>query len=80
MKINILAFGIAKDIVKGTTLELELPNGATVDELKQTLCEQFPEFNRLRSLQVAVNETYQEENFVLQEKDEVVLIPPVSGG
>ncbi len=80
MKIEILAFGIAKDIINGRTLSLELPNGADVALLKNELCNRFPDFQKLKSLAIAVNEEYQLDDFGLNEKDEVVIIPPVSGG
>ena len=44
------------------------------------LVHQFPELASLRSLSFAVGEDYQEDNYVLREGDEVVVIPPVSGG
>lgn len=80
MKINVLAFGIAKDIIQGQTKEIELTQGSDVQSLKATLCEQFPEFAKLRSLSIAVNEEYRKDDFELSESDEVVIIPPVSGG
>ena len=80
MNINILAFGIAKDIINGSTLGLEIQNGTTVGDLKIELIAQFPDFEKLRSLVIAVNEEYQEDGFILSEKDEIVIIPPVSGG
>lgn len=80
MNINILAFGIAKDIIQGSTLGLEITEGTSVGELKKQLVRQFPDFEKLRSLAIAVNEEYQEDDFVLSERDEIVIIPPVSGG
>ena len=80
MKINILAFGIAKDIINGSTLDFEIQEGTTVGQLKSQLTNQFPDFERLRSLNIAVNQEYQEDDFLLSEKDEIVIIPPVSGG
>lgn len=80
MKIDILAFGIAKDIIKGQSLALELPAGTTVGKLKGVLCETFPRFQQLKSLAIAVNTEYRPDDFSLNEKDEVVIIPPVSGG
>jgi len=80
MKIDVLAFGIAKDIINGSTISLEIEEGMTVGNLKETLCKQYPDFERLRSLAIAVNAEYQEDNFLLKEKDEIVIIPPVSGG
>jgi len=80
MKIDILAFGIAKDIINGSSVSVEIEEGMTVGNLKEILCEQYPDFVRLRSLAIAVNAEYREDNFLLKEKDEIVIIPPVSGG
>ncbi len=80
MKIEILAFGIAKDIIQNRTLSIELPEGSSVGYLKNELTSRFPDFKKLKSLAIAVNEEYQSDEFNLNEKDEVVIIPPVSGG
>ena len=37
-------------------------------------------FQKLQSINFAINEDYQEDHFLLKEGDEVVIIPPVSGG
>jgi molybdopterin converting factor subunit 1 len=80
MKINILAFGIARDIVGGFQIPIEMPDLATVADVKQTLIERFPDFQKLASLRVAVNAEYANDSDVLTPNDEIVLIPPVSGG
>lgn len=80
MKLNVLAFGITKDIFGGAELKIELPDGATVSDLKQELVRRYPAFGRLRALAIAVNSEYAEGDQVLHERDEVALIPPVSGG
>lgn len=80
MQINILAFGIAKDILGATQLSLEVNPGLTVAELKQELCGRFPDFSKLTSLRVAVNSEYADDDTSLRPSDEIVLIPPVSGG
>lgn len=80
MQITILAFGIAKDIIGGSSLNLELPSGSTIHSLKSLLSREFPDFERLASLSVAVNTEYATDEQVLSEQDEIVLIPPVSGG
>lgn len=80
MKIDILAFGIAKDIIRGQTLQVDMPDGANVGSLKALLTKRFPDFEKLRSLAIAVNTEYRPDDFTLSEKDEVVIIPPVSGG
>lgn len=80
MQIKILAFGVAKDIIGDREMTFSVPEGATVEVLKKTLNEQFPEFEKLASMAVAVNGGYAEDEAAIQTDDEVVLIPPVSGG
>ena len=80
MKVNIIAYGIAKDIIGGKKLELDIPEGSTIHQLKEILLQQYPGFSTLRSLSFAVGEEYREDDFLLGEASEVVLIPPVAGG
>jgi molybdopterin converting factor small subunit len=80
MRIQLLAYGIARDILRTRTIEFVLEDGNTISTLKRALVLSYPEFETLRSLQFAVNETYVDDTFVLNTDDEVVIIPPVSGG
>lgn len=80
MDIRLLAFGIARDILRERNLTWHLSSGSTVGDLKRELRDQFADFDKLRSLRCAVNTDYVDDTHVLQENDEVVLIPPVSGG
>lgn len=80
MNINLVAFGIARDILGNSTQKFDLKKGNTIEELKAELTSEFPKFEELASLKFAVNETYQKDDFLLSENDEVVIIPPVSGG
>jgi molybdopterin converting factor small subunit len=80
MKINLVAFGIAKDILKTRTLKLEIGPNETIAILKLRLTELYPELTTLKSLSFAVGDNYQDDSYTLQDQDEVVIIPPVSGG
>lgn len=80
MTIEIMAFGITKDIVGKTLINFELPDGSSVKELKEKLTESYPRMKALTSLLIAVNEEYGDETLILTERDEIALIPPVSGG
>ncbi|MCA6073484.1 MoaD/ThiS family protein [Fulvivirga sedimenti] len=80
MKIQVVAFGIARDILQGTTQEIALGSSSKISDLKDVLMKEYPAFSELRSLRFAVNEEYQDDDFELKETDEVVIIPPVSGG
>jgi molybdopterin converting factor subunit 1 len=80
MKINVLAFGIAKDIFGGSTVEVELPDNGTTQNLKQSLEQRYPRLKHLASYMVAVNNEYALDEGLLTQKDEIAIIPPVSGG
>jgi molybdopterin synthase sulfur carrier subunit len=80
MKVNVLAFGIAKDIFGGSSVEVELPKNGTTQNLKQSLEERYPRLKHLVSYMVAVNNEYAADEGLLSERDEIAIIPPVSGG
>jgi molybdopterin synthase sulfur carrier subunit len=80
MTLRVLTFGIARDIAGGNKISVEMPEGATVGALKAHLLAQYPQFESLSALFIAVNAEYEEDHAVLQERDEIALIPPVSGG
>lgn len=80
MHLQITAYGIAKDILGNARLQIELPEAATVTHLKEALERQFPQLAELKSLAVAVNQEYAAADQRLSPADEIVLIPPVSGG
>ena len=80
MTIRLLAFGIARDILGSREMTYQLQRGNTIQDLKRALSTQFNEFERLSSLSCAVNTSYVQDDYVLHSNDEVVLIPPVSGG
>jgi len=78
MKVRVKAYGIAREILGGSC-EIEIP-GDNVGALRQTLIREYPALSDLASLMVAVNEQYAGDETPLHANDEVVLIPPVSGG
>ena len=80
MKLNVLAFGIAKDIFGASAVEVEVADEATVANLKSTLEAQYPRLKQLTSYMVAVNNEYAGADNTLQHRDEIAIIPPVSGG
>ncbi|MBK7872041.1 MAG: MoaD/ThiS family protein [Saprospiraceae bacterium] len=80
MQIKILAFGVAKDIVGTRQLDFAIFNGITVETLRKTLHTQYPALEKLTSMAIAVNGEYASDEVAIAPGDEVVLIPPVSGG
>lgn len=79
MKLKIKAFGVTKDFLGGKEATIEL-QGKTVGDLRAELIGRYPQLQGLRSLYIAVNRDYADENRVLEITDEIALIPPVSGG
>ena len=61
-------------------MEYELPDSASVGNLLEKLAHDYPDFKDLTSIRVAVNTEYAKNDQVISPQDEVVLIPPVSGG
>ena len=80
MQLNILLFGITKDIIGQSNLKYEMPDNANVQHLLDKLKTEYPELKDLNAVMVAVNSEYSKKDQLLKESDEVALIPPVSGG
>lgn len=78
-KYVIKAFGVTKDIVGGRETLLHL-DGHTVGSLRDELKKRYPSLQDIRSLMIAVNNAYAEDDLTIGESDEIALIPPVSGG
>ena len=81
MKVAVKLFAAARELAGRGEVEIELPPGADVAELRQALAAKAPPLAALaaRSL-VAVNAEYAGDATPVAEGDELALIPPVSGG
>lgn len=80
MNIKLVAFGIAKDILQHRELPFTVRSDATVGDVKELLKTTYPKFKKLAKFSLAVEESYQSDDFVISEGQEVVIIPPVAGG
>lgn len=81
MKLQVLLFASLKDAVQASSVEVEVPDGATSEDLLRACGAQFPALARyLEHVRVAVNREYAVGAVVLHEGDEVALLPPVAGG
>ena len=80
MNIKVLAFGISKEIIGSSSIDLELANDSTVSNLRYLLDHQYPRFQYLKSYMIAVNNEYALPGDTIHERDEIAIIPPVSGG
>jgi molybdopterin converting factor subunit 1 len=81
MQVRVLYFGVLKDMVGHRSCEMDLPEGLSVGELVERHGAQMGASKELwDSIAVAVNQQYAKAGDVLQDGDEVALLPPVSGG
>ena len=80
MNLKIVAYGIAKEIIQAREKDWQVDGVRNISDLKRKLISDFPDFAKLTKLSFAVDEEYREDDFILDDGDEVVIIPPVSGG
>ena len=81
MKIELLLFASSKDLFGQPQISIELPDAATVGDLKAALTEQKPDAASLiRRCAFSVDQQYATDTTVLLAKHEIAMIPPVSGG
>lgn len=80
MAINILAFGIAKEIIGASSVEMPAGEAILAEDLKTRLEQKFPRLKELKSFMIAVNGSYAAPGTLINPEDEVAIIPPVSGG
>lgn len=81
MKIRVQMFAFARQCAGTEVVEVELPEGGTVGELRRQLFAQAPGLDALGSrLLFAVDAEYSPDSTPLRPENEVACIPPVSGG
>jgi molybdopterin synthase catalytic subunit len=81
MKVNVLFFGIARDLTGLAQEQIELPEGENLDGLWRCFEARFPRLGSIAdSLLLAVNQEITKRSTPLHDGDEVAFLPPVSGG
>jgi sulfur-carrier protein len=79
--ITVKLFAAYQEAYGAPELILEVPAQTTVCAILEKLISEHPELNQWRNLtRFGVNLQFVEPENILQNGDEVVLIPPVSGG
>jgi molybdopterin converting factor subunit 1 len=81
MTVNVLLFALCSDIVGSRKLTVEVAPGQSVQDLLSDLISKYPKLGQMeRSLMISVNQSYVDRAQLLEDGDEVAMIPPVSGG
>ncbi len=81
MKVSVRLFAGLHDLLGQRDVTLELPDQATVADLREQLSQEYPVVTPyLTTLICAVGDEYVPSEHRLRDGDDVALIPPVSGG
>jgi molybdopterin synthase catalytic subunit len=81
MRVRVIAFATASDVLGRKPVELELPDGSRLGDLQAEVLARYPALERLwPRLAVAVDGELSAADRDLHDGAEVALLPPVSGG
>ena len=81
MKVRVRLFAALREAVGRPEMELEMAPGATAEDAWQRLVTGTPALaDRRKGLAASINRRYAPFDSPLADGDEVVFIPPVSGG
>ncbi len=81
IQVTIKLFAIFQEVYGVDQMQIELELGTNVSQIFDRLVSQHPHLEQWRSLtRYAINLNFVEPDTVLNNGDEIALIPPVSGG
>lgn len=81
VKVNVRLFAIVRQHVGQSSVSLDLPDHATVADLKSSLATAYPSLEPLLpNLMISVNSQYAADESPIPPHADLAAIPPVSGG
>jgi len=80
-KIKVKLFAILRERVGESEITITVPTGITVDYLNSEILKKYPQLKSFSNKFVtSVNWKVTTGNTIISSKDEIALLPPVSGG
>ncbi len=81
MELDLLLFASLRDVAGSATLRVNIPEGATVSQLLESVGQAHPQLTpKLGLVRVAIGNEFAAPEDVIPPDQEIALIPPVSGG
>ncbi len=81
VNVKVKFFASARDVVGSKQIEMDIKKGSKTKDVLETLIDKYPGLNDLKDqLILAVNKQTGKRDKVLEEGDEIAVLPPVSGG
>jgi len=79
-KIKVTLFAILRERVGESEITITVPTGITVDYLNCEILKKYPQLKSFSKFVTSVNCKVTTGNTIISSKDEIALLPPVSGG
>ena len=80
-RIKLLFFATLRDRAGTKSMELDVPENMTVQELKDKIAEEFPNLrDSMKSVLITIDREYAFDEAVIPPGAEMAMFPPVSGG
>ena len=81
IQVQVMFFHVLRDLVGREKEKMQIESGTTVSDLLMDLYAEHPQLDELdQTVMLAVNQEYSKRSRVLEDGDEVALLPPVGGG
>lgn len=80
-RVKLLFFATLRDRAGKKSMELDIPADLTVQGLKDTISNEFPNLKEsMSSVLITINREYAFDDAVIPQNAELAMFPPVSGG